>query len=213
MTAPSDDLEARLAERARMRWDASTHALLADAAGVDEALVDGALARLDVAAEVIPMRPRPALRWFGLGTAALAAAALLVWVMRPPMPSLPRYDASFEGGIVGERGDVLAKGEVVLLPGSRIRWSFAPQTATDVPVALRIAAGEHCIEPGGVRTSASGAIEIDGDAGDVLALPPGRHELVALLAPAARWRELDDACASPRPAGVLELGRQAIELR
>lgn len=232
MTSAPDDLTARLAERARRRWDDATAEILA-AEGTDvpalddDAVVAGTLARLDERAQrdarVVDLHARPrggAVRWLGAAGAAIAAA-MLVWWMRPAAPLLPAYEETFEGGIRSERGDPVEAGIAIeLLPSSRIRWSFAPATATNVPVAVRIEARgstQTCVDPGGVRISPSGAIDVAGTVGEVLDLPAGTWELTALLGPADRIAELADACAresnGTRPAGVVELGRRAIEIR
>ena len=221
-----DDLDARLAARARLRWEESTaNVLAADSAGDADpgAIVDGAMARLDDgAARVVELdthRPRAWIGWLGAATGALAAALLVVW-LRPSAPELPGYEASFEGGIKSERGDEAKDDRVVLLPSSRIRWSFVPATATDLAVELRIDAHgptRACLEPGGMRRSDTGAVEVAGPTRDVLDLPAGTWELTALLAPADRFAELTDPCSraddGTRPAGVIELGRRTLEIR
>jgi hypothetical protein len=220
-----DDLDARLAARARLRWEESTaQALVAVPRDVDpDAIVDGAMARLaDEAARVVDLdarRPRAWKGWLGAATAALVAALLVLW-LRPAGPVLPGYEASFEGGIKSERGDAANGDRVVLLPSSRIRWSFGPATATDLAVELRIEAHgptHACLEPGGMRRSDTGAVDVAGPTRDVLDLPAGTWELTALLATADRFAELTDPCARAddgmRPAGVVELDRRTVEIR
>lgn len=222
-----DDLDARLAARARLRWEESTRRALADGTGdvvLDpDAIADGALARLDDAGveriHADARRPRAWMGWLGAAGGALAAA-LLVWWLRPVGPALPRYEATFEGGIRDERGDTVDGDRIVLLPSSRIRWSFVPATATTLDVALRIEAHgttRACVVPGGVRHSDTGAMDLIGPTADVLDLPAGTWELTALLATADRFAELADPCShgadGTRPAGVVELARRTIEIR
>ncbi|HET6582631.1 MAG TPA: hypothetical protein VFG69_04275 [Nannocystaceae bacterium] len=226
MTPAPDDLTARLAERARQRWEDATQEVLAgDGPALDDdAVIEGALAQLDARdrrAKVVDLPARSGRgRWLGVAGAA-AAAALLVWWMRPAVPTLPRYEAAFEGGIRSERGDAIDPGApVVLLPSSRIRWSFTPTTATEAAVELRIEAvgpTRACIAPGGVRVSPTGALDVAGPAAEVLDLSAGRWQLTALLATTERFAALADPCArdsdGTRPDGVVELGRRAIEIR
>lgn len=227
-----DDLDARLAARARLRWQESTALVLAAESGTEsdaDGLVDGALARLDDAARAQPesssvtqldrRRPRAWGGWLGAAAGALAAALLVSW-LRPTAPDLPRYEASFEGGLRSERGDETTPDRIVLLPSSRVRWSFVPATATDRLVQVRIEARgptRVCLEPGGVRRSDTGAVEAVGPAADVLDLPAGPWELTALLATRDRFAELADPCSrgtdGARPDGVLELDRRSIEIR
>lgn len=234
MSPTPDPLDASLAARAQQRWDAATAAMLAGpqphagAHGVAldvDATIDGALARLDAASrsgsEVAPLAPhRRARLGVGIAVAALAAA-VMVWTLRPPAALLPHHAAEFEGGIRSQRGatDPRPDEPAVFLPASRLRWSFAPATANTIPVALRIEVrGDHtaCLDPAGVRRAPSGAIELAGPAGELLPLPPGSYELVALLGPADRLAALPDPCAlegGARPAGVIEVDRRWIELR
>jgi hypothetical protein len=230
MSPTPDPTDPGLAARAQQRWDAATSAILAGPAdhGITldvDATVDGALARLDAASrsgsEVAPLPQRRHAR-LGVGIALAAlAAAVMVWTMRPPAILLPHHAAEFEGGIRSERGatDPRPDEPAVFLPASRLRWSFAPATASTIPVALRIEVrGDRaaCLDPAGVRHASSGAVELAGPAGELLPLPPGSYELVALLGPADRIAALPDPCAlegGARPGGVIEVDRRRIELR
>ncbi|MBL8944612.1 MAG: hypothetical protein JNK45_15740 [Myxococcales bacterium] len=230
MSPTPDPLDPGLAARAQQRWDEATTATLAGppshgvALDID-ATVDGALARLEAAArsgsEVasLPTRRRARL---GLGIAVAAlAAAVMVWTLRPQAPLLPHHTAEFEGGIRTLRGDADPRaGEpAVFLPASRLRWSFAPATASTIPVALRIEVrgdGTACLDPTGVRRAPTGAIELAGPVGELLPLPPGSYELIALIGPADRVAGLPDPCAledGARPVGVIEVDLRRIELR
>lgn len=237
MTAHSDDLLERAAERARRRWNESTADMLAGPATTPSAaadVIEGALDRLAALEDApatfpvdsLPARPRsrPLDRWVVIAAAA-AAAILLVWISRPAAQVLPRYvEDGFEGGIKHVRGDApRSDAPIVLLPASSIRWGFVPATATDTPVGVRIEAigpARHCVSPGGTRVSPSGAVELSGPASTVLGLPAGEYALTVLVGAKDRLdelSELSDACArdsdGARPRGVAEVVTRSVQIR
>lgn len=218
MTDDPQTPASELADHARRRWDAATGALLADpppTPAIDEAaLFEGVAAQLgSPARKVVRISPRT---WAVVGV--LAAAAIAVLWLRPRSSALPRYEPRFEAGIREVRGEPVPAASVpTVLPSSRLRWSFAPSTTSSIDVGMRIVvAGDAraCIDPGAhLRRADSGALEIQGSIDELFALPPGRYELVAVLAPAHAWAGRRDPCGGDRPDDAIEVDRRVLEVR
>ncbi len=132
-------------------------------------------------AKLLPFR-RHLAGWSAI--AALATAASVVLLLRPPAP-LPDYSLKVAGGVSASRGEEPETAEPsVLAPGDRFRVIVRPQTAVSRASrleALCVLARDREVRPLEVRSEIDpgGSVKMEGSLGRDL--PPGTWTLWAVV--------------------------------
>lgn len=129
-------------------------------------------------------RPRR-LRRRAFTAVALAAAAVLLLVLLPPPKDgpLPAYDLEMTGGRDPFRSDP-AEGPARFGPKTRFSALLRPSTKVGGDVDARaalVAGGRLYPVTTGWRRSATGALKLEGAAGELFDAPPGSYELVVVV--------------------------------
>jgi hypothetical protein len=150
-------------------------------------------------------------RWLLAVVPTLAAAAALLWLVRPRSDApLPIYALELRGGTSAERGTP-ATAPIRVGPGDSVTAVLRPATTVSGPVAAWIFIDGRAVPDAPTRVveqSAAGALRISG-LGPVLAeLAPGRHWLQLAL---GRPGSLPEAYAETLPSsGVVAEGVQLL---
>ncbi len=195
---PSEDpLFAPLSEaEQRGIADAVLSRLAAEAPGEHEATVT----------RIAPRRPRA--RWLTATSALVAAAAALLFMLRPEAQPLPTY------ALIGPANEKLFRGEDEQPTreghtiGATLEVVLRPATRTDAAVEVRafVEAPGRLLAPFAPRVERvdGGALVLRADTGQggELSLTPGRYRLIFLLGPAGL--ALDDPRDPPQGAQRLE---------
>jgi hypothetical protein len=135
---------------------------------------------------LVPIQGRTSPRWrrHAWLSAAIAAAAVLLWVRSPSAPPLPGYELTISGGARGTRShSAEAVGDLVLPPGSQFEIVLRPLTRAQGAVAVRVV----LVRPQAVRPldlpadiSQEGSVRILGTADEIDAAP-GTWDLVVAV--------------------------------
>lgn len=158
-------------------------------------------------------QPRVALVWRRAAFIAgpLAAAAVVVLALRlqrqaGPAALLPEYALDVSGGDRATRsGNAVENGPVELHRASRLELVLRPATTVQQPVAVHafLVQGSD-VRPWAVpmERSPDGAVRVAGEAGTLLAVPPGSWDLVfTVSAESAAAPDPDDVARAVRGEG------------
>jgi hypothetical protein len=158
-------------------------------------------------------RPRPRARmvWLGGAGASLAAAALVLWVLRPrdeapggrvadeavglpEAAALPGFELLVRNETVRENRSTSDPEAVARYqPSSSVHWVIRPERSVAPPLGLRVLAEASSpelrlpqrrllLDPGAIEVSPRGVIELRGRLEDVLPLAVGRWSLRMVVA-------------------------------
>ncbi len=163
-------------------------------------------------AQAVSRRPR---RWLMAVAPALAAAAVLLFLVRPQAGApLPAYALELSGGRAAERG-AAADAIIRVGPGDRVSAVLRPATAISGEVAVRVFVDGQALPEAPAREveqSADGALRISGLGPALAALAPGRHRLqLAVGRPGRLPDALPAALTGARPpSGAVADGVQLL---
>lgn len=192
-------------------------------------VLDALFAEIDVQRDpgpaetpVVPapeIRSRSRARLAGvIGAVVAIAAALVLWLGRPPASyaELPSYAMTeLQGGVSAVRSDPSALDRVLdMRPGGKIQLVMTPAVPSKEPLVVDLVAQQEGAEDRMVRVtpevSPSGAVRLTGVLTDLIALEPGPWTITVVVSPAAA------APDDPEAALSAAAGRRAsfrIELR
>ncbi len=208
MANDDDDLLARLGSAAREREHEADRELLhpslqlRDADALREAIVAQALTRQLTqkrAQKHVGLSLSRARVWWASGIAA-AAAALIIWIVRPAAETLPQYSLIHRGSLERERG-VPASDLLELRPSSRLELELKPRSDVPGPVQLHLFARRadtlSQLTPDALERSASGGFRASLLAGRHFGAAPGKLTILAIVCRPESCEQAQNALGGP----------------